>query len=45
MELARSGFEPMQEDPIGFLVKRLNRSAIAAVLYLELFCGDKHFIN
>ncbi len=28
----RVGFEPTREDPIGFLVQRLNHSAIAAVL-------------
>ncbi len=28
----RVGFEPTREDPIGFLVQRLNHSAIAAAL-------------
>ena len=28
----RVGFEPTREDPIGFLVQRLNHSAIAALL-------------
>ena len=28
----RVGFEPTREDPIGFLVQRLNHSAIAATL-------------
>ena len=31
-EALRVGFEPTREDPIGFLLQRLNHSAIAAVL-------------
>ena len=36
----RVGFEPTREDPIWFLVKRLNHSAIAADLWLHYTCGS-----